>query len=57
MLARRGRVRMPPDGPERRIPYLVKFDPPNRRLICVPRDDSDVVRAEACFECTVEALP
>ena len=47
-----------PDAPtgRRRVPYLVKVDPPNGRLICVPRDESDVVRAEACFECTVEAL-
>ena len=54
-----GTEREGPDAPtgRRRIPYLVKVDPPNRRLICVPRDDSDVVRAEACFECTVEALP
>ena len=44
-----------PDAPtgRRRVPYLVKVDPPNGRLICVPRDESDVVRAEACFECTV----
>ena len=48
-----------PDAPtgRRRIPYLVKLDPPNRWLIRLPGDDSDVVRAEACFECTVEALP
>ena len=54
-----GTEREGPDAPtvQRRIPYLVKVDPPNGRLICVPRDDSDVVRAEACFECTVEALP
>ena len=47
-----------PDAPtgRRRVPYLVKVDPPNGRLICVPRDESDVVRAEACFACTVEAL-
>eukprot|EP00966_Prymnesium_polylepis_P304741 7040950-Prymnesium_polylepis.1 len=31
------------------IPYVVKIDPPNSRLVTVPIDDNDVVRAEVCF--------
>ena len=40
-----------PDDPtgQTQIPYLVRIDPPNSRLICVPRDENGVVRAEACF--------
>ena len=30
-------------------PYLVKIDPPNVRIICVPLDHSDVIQAEVCF--------
>jgi hypothetical protein len=31
------------------IPYLVKIDPPNARVVCVPMDDNSTVRAEVCF--------
>ena len=31
------------------LPYLVKIDPPNERIVCVPRDGNDVVRAETCY--------
>ena len=31
------------------VPYLVKIDPPNSRIICVPVDDNETVRAEVCF--------
>ena len=39
------------------IPYLVKIDPPNGRVICVPRDDNHVVRAEFCFWDHAHTLP
>ena len=29
--------------------YVVKIDPPNGRLISVPRDSHDIVRPEVCF--------
>jgi hypothetical protein len=32
-----------------RLPYVVKIDPPNGRLVSVPRDSHDVVRPEVCF--------
>lgn len=32
-----------------KLPYVVKIDPPNSRLISVPRDDYEVCRAEVCF--------
>lgn len=31
------------------LPYVVKIDPPDSRLVSVPRDEDDVVRAEVCF--------
>ena len=34
---------------ETQVPYLVKIDAPNERVICVPRDEPNVVRAEVCF--------
>ena len=32
-----------------RLPYVVKIDPPESRLISVPKDTNDYVRAEVCF--------
>merc|ERR1711920_93259 len=32
-----------------RLPYVVKLDPPEGRLIAVHADESDLVRAEVCF--------
>ena len=34
---------------ETRLPYVVKIDAPNPRLISVPKDDWNVCRAEVCF--------
>ena len=34
---------------QRSLPYVVKIDPPNSRLVSVPMDDNKVVRAEVCF--------
>ena len=31
------------------LPYVVKIDPPNSRLVSVPKDSSDLVRPEVCF--------
>ena len=31
------------------LAYVVKIDPPNSRLVSVPRDDNDCARAEVCF--------
>ena len=31
------------------LPYVVKMDPPNSRLISVPKDNNGVIRAEVCF--------
>jgi hypothetical protein len=31
------------------LPYVVKIDPPNSRLVCVSRDEYDLVRSEVCF--------
>jgi len=31
------------------VPYVVKIDPPNSRLVSVPEDSTCVVRAEVCF--------
>jgi hypothetical protein len=39
-----------------RLPYVVKLDPPSRRLISVPRDDDDLCRAEVCFGSRAGAL-
>ena len=36
-----------------RFPYVVKIDPPNGRLVSVPRDSHDVVRPEVCFGLTL----
>ena len=36
-----------PRGPK--LPYVVKIDPPDARLISVPRDEYEVCRAEVCF--------
>ena len=36
-----------PRGPK--LPYVVKVDPPNSRLVSVPKDDYDLCRAEVCF--------
>jgi len=38
-----------PENPTSKLPYVVKIDPPNGRLISVPRDDYDLCRAEVCF--------
>lgn len=40
-----------PEDPtgQTKLPYVVKTDPPAGRLISVPKDDYDVVRAEVCF--------
>jgi hypothetical protein len=32
-----------------KLPYVVKMDPPKARLISVPKDINDLVRAEVCF--------
>ena len=32
-----------------KLPYVVKMDPPNGRLISVPKDVYDVCRSEVCF--------
>ena len=34
---------------QNKLPYVVKIDPPNGRLVSVPRDSHDVVRPEVCF--------
>lgn len=34
---------------QRSLPYVVKIDPPNSRLVSVPKDENEVVRAEVCF--------
>jgi len=31
------------------LPYVVKIDPPNSRLVSVSKDDHNLVRAEVCF--------
>mmetsp|Transcript_26252 Transcript_26252/g.56664 ORF Transcript_26252/g.56664 Transcript_26252/m.56664 type:complete len:349 (-) Transcript_26252:418-1464(-) len=31
------------------LPYVVKIDPPDSRLVSVPKDNNDYVRAEVCF--------
>lgn len=36
-----------PSGPK--LPYVVKIDPPQPRLISVPHDINDLCRAEVCF--------
>ena len=41
---------------EHQIPYLVKIDPPKGRVVCAPRDDNDVVRAEVCFSQDADGL-
>ena len=38
------------------LPYLVKVDPPGARLVSVPKDIQDVVRAEVCFGARAGAL-
>ena len=43
-----------PDGPK--LPYVVKIDPPDARLISVPRDEYEVCRAEVCFGQRADAL-
>lgn len=39
-----------------RLPYVVKLDPPEGRLIAVHADESDLVRAEVCFGQCEDAL-
>ena len=34
---------------ETQLPYLVRVDPPHSRIVCVPMDDNEIVRAEVCF--------
>ena len=34
---------------QRVLAYVVRLDPPNSRLVSVPRDCNDLVRAEVCF--------
>ena len=41
---------------ENPLPYLVKIDPPKSRIVCAPRDDNDVVRAEVCFRQNADGL-
>jgi hypothetical protein len=38
-----------PSDPRTRLPYVVKIDPPNSRLVSVPDDTNECVRAEVCF--------
>ncbi|KAK3253206.1 hypothetical protein CYMTET_37531 [Cymbomonas tetramitiformis] len=38
-----------PSNPTVVFPYVVKTDPPQGRLISVPSDENDTVRAEVCF--------
>ena len=44
------------DASSDQIPYLVQIDAPNSRLVCVPADSNDLVRAEVCHEQTRDAL-
>lgn len=45
-----------PQDPRRKLPYVVKIDPPNGRLVTVPNDISNLVRAEVCFGSRADAL-
>ena len=38
-----------PNDPTSQLPYVVKIDPPDSRMISAPRDKNEVVRAEVCF--------
>lgn len=38
------------------LPYVVKVDPPGARLVSVPKDTQDLVRAEVCFGSRAGAL-
>ena len=46
-----------PLGEIQQIPYLVQLDPPNDRVVCVPRDEPGVVRAEVCFGQRADTIP
>ena len=40
----------PDDGSGRRkFAYIVLTDPPTARLVSVPQDSNDLIRAEVCF--------
>ena len=43
--------RADPEDPtgQTQLAYLVKIDPPNQRVVCVPWDGNDVVRTEVCY--------
>ena len=47
-----------PDDPtgQTKLPYVVQLDPPNGRLIAVPKDNNTVIRAEVCFGRSAGAL-
>ena len=46
-----------PEEPDAVLPYVVKIDPPEGRLISVPKDANTHCRAEVCFGQRAGALP
>jgi len=38
-----------PETPWVKLPYVVKLDPPENRLICAPADNNATIRPEICF--------